>query len=714
MKITDLLSIKTIDLNATAKDKTDVIKKAVKLINNSGAIKNVDSYQKGVFAREKESTTGVGEGIAIPHCKSNVVIKPALAAMVIKDGVDYQALDNEPVHLLFLIAAPNSKDNVHLDVLARLSNLLMHEEFKNKLLKAKNKQEFLKIIDEAESEKKEAEENKETTKYPKVLAVTSCPTGVAHTYMAQEALEKAAKKMGCSIKVETNGASGVKNAITEEEIEHAETVIVAADALVEIERFIGKKMAEVSVSRAIKDPEGLIIEALSNKTKVYKGVSGKGIIAKKAEENVKKGRFHTFYRHLMCGISHMIPFVVAGGILLAISYLIDTCCGVDPTSIKPSDPRQFGQVTEAAYYLHMIGADFGLGLMLPVLAGFIAFSISNRAGLVAGFIGGMICKKGECSLLYIILKCTDGSHDMIKTLENSAAGFLGAICAGFIAGYVVLFLKKKMDNVPKSIFAVRDILIIPLSSTVIVSALMLVVNIPISYLNIGMFKGLLALHELNLALLLAALVSGLMATDMGGPINKSAHYFTLMLVTNTAELHPDSPGRILALQLMAAHIVGAITPPVAIALSSWLFPQKYNKTDRMTSISNLITGLCGITEGAIPFAINDPVRTITSCVVGSAAGGMVCYSLGFGCISPEGGSISYASMGAQCWKGFVAIAVGVIIAALMLGLWRKKVDKESAQLGNWKGIPTGAIDKLFDKIGNKIAFKHKEKKVKNQ
>ena len=701
MKITDLLSVNTIDLKAEAKDKTDVIKKAVKLISKSGAIKDIDAYQKGVFAREKESTTGVGEGIAIPHCKNKAVAKPALAAMVIKDGVDYQALDNEPVKLLFLIAAPNVDSNVHLEVLARLSNLLMHEEFKNKLLKAKNKQEFLKIIDEAESEKKEKEANKVTAKYPKILAATSCPTGVAHTYMAQEALEKAAAKMGYTIKVETNGTGGAKNVLSEEEIEHAEVIIVAADAFVEVDRFTGKKMIEVSVSRAIKDAEGLIKEALSPKTKVFKGIAGgassNDIVDTKDK---KKGGFHTFYRHLMSGISHMIPFVIAGGICLALAYLIDGCCGVDPAKLQPG--QSFGNVTIGAQIFHFIGADFGLGLMLPVLGGFIAYSIAGKPGLVAGFIGAFAAKEGRFSLLYFIMLGVQGKEgDWVQTLEKSSSGFLGAIIAGFLAGYIVLFFIKKTANMPRSLAGVKDMLLMPLFTSIIIGALMLIANIPLAFVNIGIAKGLTEMSKIaGLGLLLGALVAGLMAIDMGGPINKATHFAVVALVT-TAIAQGKGPGDVqydFALKLNAANLLGMLTPPAGIAIATWLFPQKFTKGERNPSIANLVTGCCGITEGAIPFVVKNPISTVVSTVVGAACGGMISMTFGFTAIAPEGGFIGMvASNPKGFWMGVVSCAAGAFITAILLGMLRKNVDPEEAKLGRWKGIP---IDVVVNPIKN--------------
>ncbi|MCQ2748019.1 MAG: fructose PTS transporter subunit IIA [Mycoplasmoidaceae bacterium] len=495
MKITDLLSEQTIELDSHAKNKTDIIKQAVQLIGKSGSIVDLKAFEQGIFKREEKSSTGVGEGVAIPHCKSNVVKKPQLAAMVIKNGVDFASLDGQKVTLLFMIAAPVSKDNVHLDVLARLSSLLMQENFKNDLIKAKTKQEFLKVIDAAESQKKEAEVAT-GPKFPKILAATACPTGIAHTYMAKEALEKAAKELNVTIKVETNGASGQKNALTDEEIQHCETIIVAADAFVDMERFAGKHVIQCSTSSVIRDPKGMLKEALGPNVPIYQ--AGKSSIKSSGDKSFsskKSSKFSIFYRHLMSGISHMIPFVVAGGILLAIAYLIDTCCG-----IKPED--NFGNNTIGAQIFHMLGAQIALGLMFPIVGGFISYSIAGRPGIVAGFIGGSAATVGQFSLLYFLAvggaigdPSSEHVRDIIEKLSSNSAGFLGAVVGGFLGGFCANLLKKGFDKMPHSLQGARDMIFIPLISVLMIGFTMFIINIPFSYLNIGISTGITALIE---------------------------------------------------------------------------------------------------------------------------------------------------------------------------------------------------------------------------
>lgn len=698
MKITDLLSLDTIELEAVAKDKTDIIKQAVKLIGKSGAITNLEIYEKGIFKREEQSSTGVGEGIAIPHCKSEVVTKPQLAAMVIKDGVDFASLDGEKVNLLFIIAAPVSKDNVHLDVLARLSAMLMQEEFKKNLLAAKSKEEFLKVIDSAETEKKEAEKEAAAPKFPKILAATACPTGIAHTYMAKEALEKAAKEMNITIKVETNGSAGTKNALTEEEIAHADTIIVAADAFVEMERFTGKRVIQCSTSKVIHNPKAMLNEALGPSVPIYnqgkpktmvEGATGDKFIKSKNQS----GKMHTFYRHLMSGISHMIPFVVAGGILLAIAYIIDSACGFGQAT-------DFGNHTIGAQIFHILGADVALGLMFCVIGGFIAYSITGRPGLVSGFVGGMLAKRGEFSLLYFIA-LGQGNQELADQMAANSAGFLGAIVAGFLAGIFVNLMKKWFEKMPQPLQGVKDMIIVPLLSVLMVGASMLLVNIPFAYLNIGINMGITQMANYSyLVVLLGAIVSAFMAIDMGGPINKATHYAVLGILSNAIATGADLT---IPEQLMAANIVGIMVPPVMIALCTWLFPQKFGRGDRQASPANLIMGFCGISEGAIPYVVRDPIRVIATSVTASALGGALSVLFGGVAIAPEGGMISYAVMAADCWRAMVATIIACVFGAFMLGALKKKVPSEYAQLGKWKGIPIGPG------VGRKIKKEEVEK-----
>lgn len=696
MKITDLLTLDTVELDAKAKDKTDIIKQAVQLIGKSGAIADLDTYEKGIFKREEQSSTGVGEGIAIPHCKSEVVKKPQLAAMVIKDGVDFASLDGEKVQLLFIIAAPVSKDNVHLDVLARLSTMLMQEDFKKNLLAAKTKEEFLKVIDAAETEKKEEEKVAAGPKYPRILAATACPTGIAHTYMAKEALEKAAKEMNITIKVETNGSSGQKNALTADEIEHCETIIVAADAFVEMERFTGKRVIQCSTSKVIHNPKTMLNAALGPSVPIYnpgkpkttvEGATGDQFIKSKNQS----GKAHTFYRHLMSGISHMIPFVVAGGILLAIAYLIDTASGVAPGV-------DFGNTTIAAQVFHLLGAEITLGLMFPIVGGFIAYSIAGRPGIVSGFVGAFSATVGRFSILYFIAIGTGAWPDLPELLKANSAGFIGAIIAGFLAGLYVNLMKKWFEKMPRVLQGVKDMIIVPLLSVIMIGASMLIVNVPFSFLNIGIEMGIewLANNAQYLVILLGAIVSALMAIDMGGPINKATHYAVLAVLTSDMQ-------SVVAQELMAANIVGIMVPPVMIALCTWLFPQKFGKGDRQASPANLIMGFCGISEGAIPYVVRDPIRVIGTSVTASAIGGALSVLFGGVAIAPEGGMISYAVMGANCWKAMVAAIIACVFGAFMLGALRKKVPSEYAQLGKWKGIPIG------NGVGRKIIKEGVEK-----
>lgn len=686
MKITDLLSLNTIELDAHAKDKTDVIKQAVALIGKSGAIKDLKVFEEGIFKREQQSSTGVGEGIAIPHCKSEVVKEPKLAAMVFKQGVDFDSLDGEKVNLLFIIAAPVSKDNVHLDVLARLSTMLMQEDFKKNLLACTSKEDFLKVINNAEAEKKEEEKVAAGPKYPRILAATACPTGIAHTYMAKEALEKAAKELNVTIKVETNGSAGTKNALTQEEIDHAETIIVAADAFVEMERFNGKRVIQCSTSKVIHNPKAMLNAALGPSVPIYNQNKPKSMVENASGDQFIKsknqsGRMHTFYRHLMSGISHMIPFVVAGGILLAIAYLIDTASGVAPGP-------DFGNHTIGAQVFHLLGAEIALGLMFPIVGGFIAYSISGRPGIVSGFVGAFSATVGRFSILYFLAigvpAIQDKWPDLAGLLADNSAGFIGAVIAGFLAGWYVNLMKKWFENIPRVLQGVRDMIIVPLLSVIMIGASMLIINVPFEFLNIGIEAGIeqLALKASYMVIVLGGIVSALMAIDMGGPINKATHYAVLAILTMDMQ-------NITAQQLMAANIVGIMVPPVMIALATWLFPQKFGKGDRQASPANLIMGFCGISEGAIPYVVRDPARVIGTSVTASFIGGCLSVLFGGVAIAPEGGIISYAVMGANCWKAMIATVIACVFGAVMLGALKKKVPSEYAQLGKWKGIPIG-------------------------
>jgi len=661
MKITDLLSEKTIDVGASAASKEDIIRQAVALIGKSGAITDLETYQKGVFKREEESTTGIGEGIAIPHCKSDVVAKPALAAMVIKDGVDYASLDGEKVNLLFLIAAPNSEDNVHLDVLARLSEMLMDEAFKNKLIAAKSKKEFLKIIDEAEAGK--LEENEESVQFPRVLAVTGCPTGIAHTYMAEQALKDKAKEMGISIKVETNGSGGIKNALTDEEIERCEGIVVAADVQVEMDRFAGKRVVQVAVAKGIHEPEALINQALDPNTPVFKA----GEERKTSGGGGKQSIGRQIYKHLMSGVSHMLPFVIGGGILIAIAFLIDTIAGNAGSSA-------FGSVNPVAGWFKTVGG-YAFNFMVWVLAGFIAYSITrqSKGALAVGMVGGFIATQSNFNILASIMGA-DYPYE-------ANAGFLGGIVAGFAAGYIVLGLNRLFSFLPKSLDSLKATLVVPVLGTLSIGLTMYLVNTPLIYVNIGFTNMLNWLANNNLTILLCALLGGMMAVDMGGPVNKAAYVFAVGSLASASATNPS--GYI----IMAAVMAGGMVPPLGIAISANLFPQKYNKSERRDAYVNYVMGASFITEGAIPFAASDPWRVILSSALGSAAAGLFTGLFGCQLLAPHGGVFVLATIQPSGWTillYLLAIVIGSFITALMLGILKK--NHANPELGKWKGI----------------------------
>ena len=663
MKITDLLSEKTISTTVSAASKEDVIKQAVELISKSGAIADVATYEKGVFKREEESTTGIGEGIAIPHCKSEVVKKPALAAMVIPEGVDYAALDGEPVHLLFLIAAPNSEDNVHLDVLARLSEMLMDEDFKNRLLAAKSKKEFLQIIDDAEKDK--LEENEESVQFPRILAVTGCPTGIAHTYMAEQALKDQAKKMGISIKVETNGSGGIKNALTDAEIEHCEGVVVAADVQVEMDRFAGKRVVQVAVAKGIHEPERLIKEALDENTPVYKA----GEVRKTSGGDGKESIGRKIYKHLMSGVSHMLPFVIGGGILIAIAFLIDTIAG------NAGSPA-FGSVNGVAAWFKTVGG-YAFSFMVWILAGFISYSITNnnKGALAVGMVGGFIATQSNFNILASIQ-----GNDYTLTAN---AGFLGGIVAGFAAGYIVIGLNKLFGFLPKSLDSLKATLIVPVLGTLCIGLTMYLVNTPLIYVNIGFTNMLNWLADNNLTILLCALLGAMMAIDMGGPINKAAYVFATGALASASTANPT--GYI----IMAAVMAGGMVPPLGIAISAHLFPQKYSKAQRRDAYVNYVMGGAFITEGAIPFAAADPWRVILASVGGSLVAGLLTGLFGCQLLAPHGGIFVLATIQPSGWTillYLLAIAIGSFVSAILLGMLKKNIDPADAELGKWKGI----------------------------
>lgn len=635
MKIRDLLAVESIDLNGKATGKTDVLNQCVDLMAKSGKIADVEKYRKGVFAREDEGTTGIGMGIAIPHCKSDAVKKAGLAAMVVKNGVDFESLDGTPAKIIFLIAAPNTEDNVHLQVLSKLSVMLMDEHFTNSLINANSVDEFLSITDDAEAVKDANNEPKKEEKVSSgafIVAVTACPTGIAHTYMAAEALEKKAKELGYQIKVETRGSGGAKNVLTEDEIAKASGVIVACDTKVPTDRFDGKKVIECQVSDGINKAEELIKRAAAGDAPVFKA-SGKASDTQQSTGG-KESVAHQIYKHLMNGVSHMLPFVVGGGILIAIAFLIDGFC-VDINSLPADQRSNFGTITEAAALFKGIGG-IAFEFMLPILSGFIAMSIADRPGLAVGFVGGAIA-------------------------ANGTSGFLGALVAGFLAGYTVLLLKKILDKLPESLDGMKPVLLYPLLGIFIVGVIMqFVVEPPIGALNVAINEGLKGLNGSS-AVLLGALLGGMMSVDMGGPVNKAAYVF------GTASIAAGN------YNIMAAVMIGGMVPPIAIALATLFFKNKFTAEQRKAGPTNFIMGLSFITEGAIPFAASDPLRVIPACVVGSAVAGAL--SMAFGCtlMAPHGGIFVVPTIGNPVMY-LIALLIGSVISCVLLGLLKKKVN----------------------------------------
>ena len=642
MTIRDLLAAESINLNGTPAGKTEALNQCIDLMAKSGKIADVEKYRKGVFAREEEGTTGIGMGIAIPHCKSDAVTKAGLAAMVVKDGVDFESLDGTPAKIIFLIAAPNTEDNVHLQVLSKLSVMLMDEQFTNSLINAGSVDEFLNIIDSAEKAKDEKEAAKEAkAKEPVevkkddvfIVAVTACPTGIAHTYMAAEAIEKKAKELGYQVKVETRGSGGAKNVLTDDEIAKAAGVIVACDTNVPTDRFDGKKVIECQVSDGINKAEELIKRIASGDAPVFKA-SGKKE-ASHSSVGGKESVGHQIYKHLMNGVSHMLPFVVGGGILIAIAFLIDGF-SVDLNSLPTDQRANFGTITQAAALFKGIGGT-AFGFMLPILAGFIAMSIADRPGLAVGFVGGSIA-------------------------ANGTSGFLGALVAGFVAGYIVLLLKKVFSKLPESLDGMKPVLLYPLLGIFLVGVIMqFVVEPPIGALNTAINNGLNGLNGAS-AVVLGILLGGMMSVDMGGPVNKAAYVF------GTASIAAGN------YNIMAAVMIGGMVPPIAIALATILFKNKFTAEERKAGPTNFIMGLSFITEGAIPFAASDPLHVLPACVVGSAvAGGL---SMAFGCtlMAPHGGIFVVPTIGNPLMY-LVALVIGSFIACGLLGLLKKKVSE---------------------------------------
>ena len=633
MKITDLLSKDAIKLNGIANSKQDAINKLVDLMAKNGNLTDKEKYTQVVLKREEEGSTGIGEGIAIPHGKTDSVSKPGLSAMVINDGVEFDSLDGQPAKLLFLIAAPNTKDNVHLDVLSRLSTLLMDTEFRKSLMEAKTPEEFLRYIDIAENAK--LSQTKKNDEY-EILAITSCPTGIAHTYMAAEALEKMGEQLGHKVKVETHGSSGVKNKFTKEEIKNAKAVIIAADTKIDLSRFDGKKLIKAKVADGINRPQELIERVLSSDAKIYHS-SNK---SQNSDSDEKEGFGTKIYKHLMNGVTHMLPFVVGGGILIAIAFLLDDY------SINPSN---FGMNTPVAAFFKTVGGA-AFNVMLYILAGYIAMSIADRPGLAVGFVGGILAVQGTT-----FASLTDSSVVLVSS------GFLGALIAGFVGGYIVILLKKICSYLPDSIEGIKTILLYPVFGILLMGAFMLLINPYVGAINTAINNYLSSMGTAN-KVVLGAILGGMMAIDLGGPINKAAYTFgTGMLASGQYEI-------------MAAVMAGGMVPPLAIAFLATAFPKKISKKDKQAAYVNYIMGLSFISEGAIPFASADPLRTLPAFVVGSAVTGAL--SMIFNCtlMAPHGGIFVIATIGHPLLY-LLAIAVGTVVSTMIMAKLKKNLPE---------------------------------------
>ena len=633
MKITDLLSKDAIKLNGIANSKQDAINKLVDLMAKNGNLTDKEKYTQVVLKREEEGSTGIGEGIAIPHGKTDAVSRPGLSAMVINNGVEFDSLDGKPAKLLFLIAAPNTKDNVHLDVLSRLSTLLMDTEFRKSLMEAKTPEEFLRCIDIAENAK--LAQTKKNDEY-EILAITSCPTGIAHTYMAAEALEKMGEQLGHKVKVETHGSSGVKNKFTKEEIKNAKAVIIAADTKIDLSRFDGKKLIQAKVADGINRPQELIERVLSSDAKIYHS-SNK---SQNSDSDEKEGFGTKIYKHLMNGVTHMLPFVVGGGILIAIAFLLDDY------SINPSN---FGMNTPVAAFFKTVGGA-AFNVMLYILAGYIAMSIADRPGLAVGFVGGILAVQGTT-----FASLTDSSVVLVSS------GFLGALIAGFVGGYIVILLKKICSYLPDSIEGIKTILLYPVFGILLIGAFMLLINPYVGAINTAINNYLSSMGTAN-KVVLGAILGGMMAIDLGGPINKAAYTFgTGMLASGQYEI-------------MAAVMAGGMVPPLAIAFLATAFPKKISKKDKQAAYVNYIMGLSFISEGAIPFASADPLRTLPAFVVGSAVTGAL--SMIFNCtlMAPHGGIFVIATIGHPLLY-LLAIAVGTVVSTMIMAKLKKNLPE---------------------------------------
>ena len=646
MRITDLLKKQGISIGATPGSKREAIDLLVNLHQKCGNLKDVSAYKDGILAREGMGTTAIGMEVAIPHAKSEAVKAPALTAITVPGGVDYESPDGAPCKLIFMIAATTDGD-VHLEVLARLMQMLMHEDFTAKLKAAKTPEEFLKVIDDQESvqfpdEVKEAAPA-QSSGY-RVLAVTACPTGIAHTYMAAEALAKAGEQMGITIKVETNGSGGAKNVLTAEEIAGCDGIIIAADKSVETARFNGKPVYSTKVADGIHKPEELINKIINGEAPVFHSDKAASASAGPAD-NESFGR--KLYKHLMNGVSHMLPFVVAGGIFIAIAFLIDAAMGA------PQDGN-FGSATPVAAWFKAIGGA-AFGFMLPILSGFIAMSIADRPGLLVGIVGGALAAAGNTF-------ANPGAVDAIPS------GFLGALLAGFLAGWLMKMLEKLCDNLPRALEGIKPVLIYPLAGLGIVGVMMCAVNPIMGLINTGMTNGVTEMSK-NPALIvpLCALLAGMMAIDMGGPFNKAAYVTAAGLLANS----PNNA----TYMIMAAVMIGGMVPPIAIALSTTIFKNRWSADERKNGPVNFIMGLSFITEGAIPYAAGHPLQVIPSCIVGSAAAGALSALFGCTLMAPHGGIFVLPTIGNPLLY-FLALAIGSALGMIMLTILKRPIEQK--------------------------------------
>ena len=647
MRIVDLINKNSVKLDLNTKSKLDVVDELVDLVNDSGNLNDKNEYKKAILAREKLGTTAIGEGVAIPHAKNKSVNKACLAAGVSKEGIDYEAFDDSLSHLFFMIAAPDGANDTHLEVLSRLSTILMDESFRNDLMNSPSVEEFLDLINEKEKEKfpeEEVEEEIDTkSDLPTVLAVTACPTGIAHTFMAAENLSQKADAKGISIKVETNGSAGIKNALTKEEIEHATCIIVAADKNVEMARFNGKKVIITKVADGIHKADELIDRAIKGDAPIYHASEDN---SSKEVSNEKEGIGRQFYKHLMNGVSHMLPFVVGGGILIALAFLLD-----DYTI----NPANFGMNTPVAAFFKTIGGQ-AFGFMLPVLAGYIAMSIADRPGLAVGFVGGVLASSGY----------TFGNIMNFADASPVSAGFLGALLAGFVGGYLVLGLKKVFNVLPDALEGIKPVLLYPVCGILLIGLIMLAVNPVVGAINTGLNNFLASMSGTS-KIILGTILGAMMAIDMGGPFNKAAYVF------GTAQLTVVNAGPE-QFAIMAAVMIGGMVPPIAIALATTFFKNRFTESERKSGIVNYVMGLSFITEGAIPFAAADPIHVIPACIVGSGIAGALSMAFGCGLRAPHGGIFVLPTISNPIMY-FVALLIGSVVGALLIGVLKKPLDK---------------------------------------